>query len=254
MRSRLAILIAALVLGGLAAITTNWYLARATDRLEAGTEPVEVLVAAESIPRGATAEELLRDQLIVAQQVPRQYVSEDAVSSPKAIEGQVLAAPLSAGELVTAARFQNPIDAGLAYSVPDGLVAITIPSDAVKGVAGLLKPGDFVLVTASFEAGPNSTEALTRILLPKARVLAVGADTEARASGQGDDRSLTANASDVQAEEQQAAATVTLALTPADVEKIVFAEEQGSVWLALLPATATEVPATTGRTLQILYE
>lgn len=256
MRSRLIILIVALLLGGVAALTTNWYLNRATERLEAGTEPVEVLVASETIPRGALADDLLDDGLIVTREVPRRYVSADAVSSPKAIRGQVLAAPLSAGELVTTARFQAPLEAGLAYSVPDGLVAVTIPSDAVRGVAGLLQPGDFVMVTATFEPGPNGVEALTRVLLPKARVLAVGTDVGAPAAEEPtNDRSLTANTSSGPEEQAaQAAPTVTLALAPLDVEKIVFAEEQGSVWLALLPATETELPATAGRTLQSLYE
>lgn len=256
MRSRLAILIVALALGGLAALTTNWYLNRATERLEAGTEPVEVLVASEAIPRGAMADDLIDSGQIVTREVPRRYVSADAVSSPKAIRGQVLAAPLSAGELVTTARFQAPKEAGLAYSVPKGLVAVSIPSDAVKGVAGLLKPGDFVMVVATFEPGPNGVEALTRVLLPKARVLAVGTDVGAQSAvSQGDDRSLTANTTEAQQQEQTGAApTVTLALAPLDAEKLVFAEEQGSVWLALLPATETEVPGTVGRTLQTLYE
>lgn len=256
MRSRLIILIAALVLGVLAALTTAWYLNRAAERLEAGTEPVEVLVAKEAIPRGAMADELLDSGRIAKQEVPRRYVPTDAVSSPKALRGLVLAAPLSAGELVTTARFQLPTEAGLAYSVPNGLVAVAIPSDAVKGVAGLLKPGDFVMVTATFEPGPNGVEALTRVLLPKARVLAVGTDVGAQAPAEKEDqKGLTASTTSSQ--EQQAsdvAPTVTLALTPADVEKLVFAEEQGSVWLALLPATETQLPVTAGRILQNLYE
>ncbi len=257
MRSRLVILIVALLLGGVAALATNWYLNRATERLEAGTEPVEVLVASEQIPRGALADDLLDKGLIVTREVPQRYVAADAVSSPKAIRGQVLAAPLSAGELVTTARFQAPMEAGLAYSLPDGFVAVTIPSDAVRGVAGLLQPGDFVMVTATFEPGPNGVEALTRVLLPKARVLAVGTDVGAQTTAQdtGSQRSLTSSTTSTQDEQAaQAAPTVTLALAPIDVEKVVFAEEQGSVWLALLPATETEIPVTAGRTLQSLYE
>jgi pilus assembly protein CpaB len=180
-------------------------------------------------------------------------VSDDAVSSSKAISGQVLAASLSAGEIVTAARFQNPKDAGLAYSVPNGFVAVSIPSDAVKGVAGLLKPGDFVMVTATFEPGPNGVDALTRVLLPKARVLAVGTDVGAQQVTQSGGSSITGNTANAETE-QKAAPTVTLALAPSDVEKLVFAEEQGSVWLALLPATETEVPVTPGRTIQALFD
>jgi hypothetical protein len=47
---------------------------------------------------------------------------------------------------------------------------------------------------------------------------------------------------------------VTLALAPADVVKLVFAEEQGSVWLSLLPPTATEAPTAAGRTIKTIFE
>jgi hypothetical protein len=36
-------------------------------------------------------------------------------------------------------------------------------------------------------------------------------------------------------------------LSPADAEKLVFAQEQGKVWLALLGSGTTEVPATPGQ-------
>ena len=130
---------------------------------------------------------------------------------------------------------------------------MSISSDAVKGVAGLLKPNDSVMVAATFKPGPNGEEALTRVLLPKARVLAVGTNVgaEAPVQEQSGGGGLAGNARDDQA---QAAATVTLALTPGDLEKLIFAEEQGSVWLALLPATATEIPVTPGRSLETVYK
>jgi Flp pilus assembly protein CpaB len=48
--------------------------------------------------------------------------------------------------------------------------------------------------------------------------------------------------------------TVTLALAPQDIERLVFAEEQGTTRLGLLPATATDVPDTPGRFLGSIFE
>ena len=95
------------------------------------------------------------------------------------------------------------------------------------------------------------------MLLPKVKVLAVGltTDTEPQAaapeeSGGGGG---VIGGSTTQTE-QRVSNTVTLALLPGDLEKLVFAEEKGSVWLALLPATATDIPETTGRRLDSVFE
>ena len=202
-----------------------------------------------------SAEELIEKKLIVTQEIPRMYVSSGAVSSISSIEGQVVSSPISKGEQVTLTRFQYTAQAGLSYGVPEGFVAVAIPSDAVKGVAGLLKPNDTVMVAATFKPGPNGEEALTKVLLPKARVLAVG--TSVGAEAEDDEIKTTAGGlrgSSDSSDEKQIASTVTLALTPADLEKLIYAEEQGSVWLALLPATATDIPATTGRSLETVYQ
>ena len=252
MKSKVLILVLALVMGAVATFFAINYLNSATRRLEADAEPVEVLVATEEIPRGMSAEDLLEKQLIVTQEIPRMYVSSGAVSSISSIEGQVVSSPISKGEQVTLTRFQYAAQAGLSYGVPEGFVAVAIPSDAVKGVAGLLKPNDTVMVAATFKPGPDGEEALTKVLLPKARVLAVGASVGAEV--QDDEVKTTGGLMSRGSDDEPVASTVTLALTPADLEKLIYAEEQGSVWLALLPATATDIPATTGRSLETVYK
>jgi len=254
MKSKVLILVLALVMGAVATFFAINYLNSATRRLEADAEPVEVLVAAEDIPRGMSAEELIEKKLIVTEEIPRMYVSSGAVSSVGSIEGQVVSSPLSKGEQVTLTRFQYSAQAGLSYGVPEGFVAVAIPSDAVKGVAGLLKPNDTVMVAATFKPGPNGEEALTKVLLPKARVLAVGTSVGAEAQDEEIKTTGVLGGNSSSNDEEKIASTVTLALTPADLEKLIYAEEQGSVWLALLPATATEIPATAGRSLATVYQ
>ncbi len=271
MRSKIIVLVVALVLGGLAAVMAAQYLDSAKTRIQADAEPIEVLVAQEDIPRGMSADELIERKVIVREAVPRQFVAADAVSSARAIEGQVLATGLSAGEQVTKARFQYPSQAGLAYSIPEGLVAVAISNDSVKGVAGLLKPGDFVMVVATFEepteedkeadrqqtATPKK-DTITRILLSRVRVLATGGTIGAEAAADpaaGDDRGVLAAQRDTDvAGETVAPSTVTLGLSPGDVEKLVFAEENGKVHLALLGATDQAIPPTGGRTFQTIFK
>lgn len=255
MRSRVFILVAAVVLGIAAALLTAQYLRGATARLTKEAQPVQVLVATQDVPRGTSAEDALKQGLITVQEVPQRYVSANAVSSARAIDGQVLATSLSAGEQVTRARFQFPSEAGLSFAIPDGFVAVSIPADDITCVGGMLKAGDWVLVTATFDPGPNGKDAESKILLPKARVLAVGADTGAgTATDDGTNKPGSALAAGTRSANAAKAATVTLALKPEDVERIVFAEEQGTVWLALLPTTEAQLPTTAGRNIKTIFK
>ena len=251
MRSKLVILVVAVILGVLAAVLTGRYVASLERGVAAEDEPIEVLVAQEAVARGTSAEEMLEAGLVVRQSIPRRYVAEGAVSSTASIEGQVLAEDVSRGEQITQARFRFPSQAGLAFSIPEDFVAVTISNNAVKGVAGLVKPNDHVMVVVTLDPGPDG-EVLTQVLLPRARVLAIGtavgaepAETQQQTGGGG-------LAGSQQADGQQPASTITLALSPEDVEKLVCAEETGSVWLALLGSTDTELPQTQGQTLQSL--
>jgi pilus assembly protein CpaB len=261
MRSRIVILVAAVVAGLIAAFFASSYLNSARLELEAESQPVDVLVAQQDLPVGATAEQLLQAEQIVLTTIPRQYVSDSAVSSSASIEGQVLAFPVSKGEQVTAARFKYPAEVGLSYAVPKDYVAVSIPSNAVKGVSGLVKPGDHVMVMATFESTAEFTDAITKVILRKARVIAVGADLSTPESGtttpesteeEDEGGGLTGSARVRSGD--QTAGTLTLALPPAEAEKLVFAEEKGSVWLALIGSTTAEVPATPGMTYPRVLE
>lgn len=246
MRTRIIILIVALLLGGLAAVMAARYLSDARTKLSAESQPIEVLVAQEDVPRGITSEELVRQGMIKLEEVPKRFVAADAVSSARAIEGQVLATPLSKGQQVTAAQFQVPSTAGLAYSIAKDQEAISIPIDAVKGVSGLVKPGDHIALYVTFSPGPTGEPTLTKQLFGDVKVLAVGASLQSEA------QPAQAGGGIGGAQQQAApqAATFTLAVTAADAEKLVFAELNGSIWCSLLPANSVETPATKGQTLQ----
>lgn len=252
MRSRLVILGIAILLGLFAAVLTGRYLDSLERGVAAEDEPIEVLVAKADLPKGASAEQLLADKMIVRQSIPRRYVADGAVSAVSSIEGMVLAEGVSNGEQITQARFKFPREAGLAFSVPAGHVAVAISNTAVKGVAGLVKPQDHVMVVATFDPGPDG-ETLTKVILNRVRVLAVGQAIGAEPAPvvqTGGGGIIGGRTSSDAAAEEQAASTITLAVTPSDLEKLVYAEEKGSVWLALLAPGDAKPVATTGRTIR----
>lgn len=247
MRTKIIILVVAVALGLLSAFFVARYLSDARAEILAQAEPVRVLVAARDIAAGTTAAEITRGNYVEEREIPRQYVADGAISSLGSIEGKVLAVPLTRGEQLTAARFRIPEDVGLAYAIPEGYVAVSVPDNPARGVSGFVKPGDYVMVITSFEPEGGLEDAITKTLIKKARVLATGTETsqtvtpatqQEQQQGGLLNRASGAAGSGVQ--------TLTLAVTPVDAERLVFAQEVGSVWYALIASSSTTVPDTEG--------
>lgn len=259
MRTKAIVIVIALVLAGVATALAVNYINSARSEVASSSEPIEVLVAKEDIPRGLAAEELIAKEMIVLEEVPQRYVAADAISSVRAIEGQVLNTPLSKGEQVTTARFSVPSAAGLAYSVPSDQVAIAIPVDEVRGLSRLVRPGDRIAVFVTLDNAPEDKGGalgeITRLLLPEAKVVAMGGKLTAEQTVQTTEEDQGGGGAFGAAnEESDAPRVMTLSVTPQDAEKLIFAEETGSVWVTLLPATAQEAPSAPGRSLQTLFE
>lgn len=263
MRSRVVIIVVALLLGGAAAIFAAQYLNSARSQIQSEAKPVEVLVAQQDIPRGTPSEELLQKKMVALEKVPRQFVASGAISSARTIDGQVLAVPLSSGEQLTVGRFQFPGQAGLAYNVPEDYVAISINVDDANGVSGFVKPGDNVALMATVEEAPKGAAAqgrasqtvVTKTLIPKARVLAVGASVGTEQAQTEQESGNTFAGASASGGNNTEAKTVTLALAPSDAERVIFVANEGaagnrSLWLALLPIRSTGAKATSGQTLE----
>ena len=266
MRSKVILIVVALLLGGLAAVFAAQYLNSAQSKIQAQVKPVEVLVAQQDIARGTSADELVEKKLVALEEVPQQFVASGAVSSIRAIAGQVLAVPLSTGEQLTVGRFQFPSEAGLAYNVPEDYVAISIEVDDVNSVSGFVRPGDSVALMATIELpvtatgqGAQQPQPITKTLVPKARVLAVGSRTGVEKVQTDEDTAGTFGSASASGGAQSGPQTVTIALSQVDAERVVFVENAGasgtrSLWLALLPVRSTGLQATPGQTFQTVLE
>jgi pilus assembly protein CpaB len=131
--------------------------------------PRNVVVAAMRIPAHA---HIVPAMLTVVQKQADQ-VDPTALVNPSDALGQIAmadipqAAPILAGEIVRPAT--PPPDQ---LNVRNGMRAVTISIDQVKGLAGLLRPGDHVDVIAAPPRGPGTPQAYT--IVRDARVLAVG--------------------------------------------------------------------------------
>lgn len=235
----------AVILGVVAALATALYFRSREARLADLGRPLPCLIAGRDLP----AQTQLEPTMLAVIELPRQFLQPGAICDLPSAVGQVTQAPIAAGEQITRTRVYPPGDGhGFAATIPRGKRAVSIAVDAVSGVAGLIEPGNFVDCLATFDFGEAAnTQSFTMTLLEGAPVVAVDQrvallDATAAAAEPG-----TPGAPRARAQEQ----TVTLALTPTEAQKVIFAQEGGRLRLSL---RSQQEPAPTGNEMGMSRE
>ena len=177
-------------------------------------------------------------------EAPNSLLVRDAFTSTQLVVGEAARYPIAAGEQVTRARVgANTEGDGLAFVVPAGMRAIAVKVDEITGVGGLILPGDRadVIAVISDQAGADNPDRVVTVL-QDVEVLAVAqsaqepvpaADEEAAAQAETDGASTTSGQLPEDAEPQPSARTLTLALTPEQVQLLALVQEKGRVYLSL---------------------
>jgi len=186
--------------------------------------------------------------LIARDTAPRGNVPVGAVTSLEQIQGRVATERILTGEIILLERWGTTDEVAVGFEIPEGHEAIAVEVGIPPGVAGYIRTGDRVSLIATIEApGATTTEAdgtvteepgeaRSQYLLQSIEVLAVG-QRSAAAEGE---------------EAVGGSVLMTVALVPADAERLVFAIENASLYFTLLPPDA-EPQDTPGRTLENLF-
>lgn len=242
MNRRLIGLVVAVLLAAIATVLIVNYVQTADERAREAEELTEVFVAQEDIPAGMTADEAITQGLITRDEIPSRSVPNGAIGALSQIEGDVATVDVVEGEVIVSQRFGTTVaETGGRFQVPDGMQAVSVQVSVVPGVAGFVEPDDTVSILATLDAGgpddeDEAEETRTQYLLQNAVVLAVG------------QRVVTGeNAPRINRSDENY--IFTLALEPEDVEKLVFANGQGSLTFTLLPDSEQPEVDTPGRTV-----
>jgi len=243
-RGSRGLLILALITGLVAAILVFVALNQGGGSDNAKTESAvttsAVVVAKSDIAAGTE----ITAGMVEVIEVPDSLLVGDAFTSTQLVVGEAARYPIAAGEQVTRARVgANAEGDGLAFVVPAGMRAIAVSVDEITGVGGLILPGDRadVIAVISEQAGADNPDRVVTVL-QDVEVLAVAqsaqepvpaADEEAGAQAETDGASTTSGQLPENAEPQPSARTVTLALTPEQVQLLALVQEKGSVYLSL---------------------
>jgi len=236
-RRGVALILAILLAAGGSALLFD-YVRGIEDRALAGTDPLEVLVAKTRIPAGTTVAQASANGWFEKRKLPEVAVLDGAIGSVAAIKGEAAIVDVLEGEQILGARFASPSEARGLLPIPDGRQAMTVDAALPPSVAGYIEAGDHVSVIAKVD----DPKPRTKFVLQDVQVLTVG-----RRSADGNDAGTRKG---LAADEERG--LYTLAVTPAEAEKLAFAVMQGEIYFTLLPP-GQKPSGTTGRTAENLF-
>jgi pilus assembly protein CpaB len=207
--------------------------------------PVKVLVAARDISEGTRMDE----GLVEVKTLPQKYVQPGTFSDPQRILNRNLSVPVLAGTQILESMFASAQEEGIAAKIPAGKRAFSVFMTEVTAVGDLIQPGDAVDLMVTVEVGSHtsqgasiSEEMITKTVLENILVLAVNQtstkrrameSTSVRQASQGNVFSTATPAGSRKAGQIR---TLTLSLSPREVQVLNLAQEIGSLSASLRSA------------------
>lgn len=211
---RITLLLAILLAVGTGWLTLN-YINNVKNATLANNAPRQVVVAAVDIP----ARTPITANMLKQTTLPASVVERDAVASSDTISGDLSLITIPAGSQITSSKVGRPSDVGLPVRLAPGKRAVSIQIDRVKGISGLLQPGDRVDVLAIPPRSAGGELPRTAAILRGIRVLAVGTALETSSATPSPD--------------YQNSTTVTLEVTPQQADLLASADANTTLRLAL---------------------
>jgi pilus assembly protein CpaB len=250
-KRRIIAVFVAMVLAGIGVAALVAYTQSAKNDAVAKEALVDVYVVNKLIPKGSDTAAIKAN--IVLAKVPARLKQPGAVTSVVDLGTKVAGSDLQPGDQLIQARLVEKVES----DVPADKVQITANLSTERAVGGVLKKGDLVGVYLSFDpfdanvtaginpggaeppastppttaAGLQKTPNVTHLEFQHVLVTNVQISDEQTKNVDGKDQTTLTSSTNY---------LVTLALTPAQSERFVFASEFGHVWLANEPATVND--------------
>lgn len=199
-------------------------------------------VATSDIPMGTRWEDMTG--ALEQKKVPADVRPVTAITSETELKGRSSIQSISKGQIITSSQFNVSSTGGL--DIPAGQNAVTINLGTPQGVARFVQPGSDANVYVTYKGLPGVTNpadaVVTKLVLSNVKVLAnqikLPTEEEAAAAAASGQQSPTAEI------------LLTVAVTPDQAEKLIFAKENGSVWFGLVNPGDAPVATSTGRTFR----
>src|SRR5579872_2748677 len=192
---KIAPLIVALILGGIAAKMAFDFVQKRQSGLTATEKRPQMVVAKRSVEAGTA----LTEEDLALGDVSSDAVPETAFTSMDQLLGRVTVVPLLQGQAITATLLApRGMGPGLQAAIPLGMRATTVEINEMTGVAGYLAPGCHVDVVQTMRDEKTGLP-LARTLAQNVKITAVGMRHNPQ-DGDGGGRSITVLVTPAQAE------------------------------------------------------
>ncbi|MDQ4501877.1 RcpC/CpaB family pilus assembly protein [Sinomonas sp. ASV322] len=238
---------AALIVAIIGTVLLLTYVSGADRRALANVDTVDVYVVQKEIPAGTPASSL--SDYATKKPLPKSAVPENPVTDLASIQGKVASIALKPGEELLASRFTETaaLQTPGRVAVPAGMQEVTIKLPMERVVGGNIAAGDTVGIVVSLpkeEPLPAQTQMTFNKVLVTAVQMSNGAVVQSSSSVQTTTTTPGQGALNANGASSNAPATgdylVTLARPASDIERIVFAMQNGQVYLTKEPASATD--------------
>jgi len=170
--------------GAIAALLILRYVSGVEDKANRDNQLVPVVVVQGGVAQGEKADGAIADGRLVLGERRSIDIPANAVTRLDDVKGQVATIDLTEDEIVTTSKFAGSVgnSSSSSNSLSEGMTAVTLSFDSVKGVAGLVSPGDYVNILAAMkpldstvEQQPRAAEApMSQYVAQKVKVLAIG--------------------------------------------------------------------------------
>jgi pilus assembly protein CpaB len=166
------VLIAALCVGGLAALGAKNYLGAQMAEIEAREKnkaTVQVVVAKADLGKGG----VLSAENVAVRPLPKEWAHSGAITPDQfgRAEGAVLAYPANSGEPLIWSQLEGQRTPTFSARLTQGRRAVTVPVDEISSLSGMVEPGDLIDIVVSLK---KDSKNFTLTLLQSVTVLATG--------------------------------------------------------------------------------
>ena len=210
MDRRKALLLVAAVIAAVGTLLVFLYVRGADTRADQRYDAVQVLRVVKPIAAGETVEAAQSAGKIESSSVSKKDLLPDALTGTEPIAGKVAVTNIYPGEQLIASKF-GATGSTNGLAIPKGKIAISVNLSDPSRVAGFVNPGDKVAIFMT-------RGTFTRLLLPSVQVIGAGTTTVTTTT--------TTDASGAQSTEQLPKTLLTLAVSQADAEKVLFASSE----------------------------
>lgn len=231
MDRRKVLLAVAAVIAALGTLLVFLYVRGAEGRADERYKAVQVLRVVKPITPGETVEAAQAAGKIETSSVAQKDVLPDALTGVDTIAGQAATTTIYPNEQLTSSKF-GALGAGTGLTIPKGKIAISVNLSDPARVAGFVNPGDKVAI---FMSGAGGGTAFSRLLLPDVEVIGAGTTTVVATT--------TTDSTGAQTTDQLPKTLLTLAVSQADAERVLYAAGNGELAFGLMNGDSQIAPS-----------